>query len=290
MIAGVRLFRSVWRSVLVVLLLSAAVLDGQFRKTFLGLKVGPAGAVWVHGWCRLIVRALGLRVTADGPVPVAGERGLAVVSNHLSYLDILLYASVRPFCMVAKTEVRGWPLIGWITAQAGTVYVQRGTQRAEVKGGQTQTYAQVNAMMAEAFASGLPVMFFPEGTTTDGEEIVPFRRGLYHSVIDGGVPMKAAAVSYALEGENGGATVGQDVCYWGDMEFGPHMFGFLGLRGVSARMKFGAEEVTRGDRFAMAAESRDRVVVMYEGIRGGVERVEEAGYEWAGGVEVGSGG
>jgi len=88
-----RLFRSIWRSAMVVALLVAAVVDGQFRKVFLRMKVGPQGAVWVHGWCRRIVRALGFGVSWDGPAPVAGERGLAVVSNHLSYLDILLYAS-----------------------------------------------------------------------------------------------------------------------------------------------------------------------------------------------------
>jgi lyso-ornithine lipid O-acyltransferase len=271
---------------MVVALLVAAVADGQFRKTFLGMKVGPQGAVWVHGWCRRIVRALGLGVSYDGPVPVAGERGLAVVSNHLSYLDILLYASVRPFCMVAKTEVRGWPLIGWMTAQAGTVYVQR----ADVKGGKTQTHAEVNAMMAEAFASGLPVMFFPEGTTTDGSGVLGFRRGLYHSVINGGMPMKTAAVSYSLEGENGGATVEQEVCYWGEMSFAPHLFGCLGLRGLKVRMRFGAEEVSRGDRFAMAVESREFVADLYEGIRSAKERVEVRGYEWVDGIEVGSGG
>jgi 1-acyl-sn-glycerol-3-phosphate acyltransferase len=70
--------------------------------------------------------------------------GGAVVSNHLSYLDILLYSSTRPFVMVAKTEVRGWPLLGWLTAQAGTVYVERG--------GGPKTYAGVNAAMEEAYS------------------------------------------------------------------------------------------------------------------------------------------
>jgi len=273
-----RLFRSIWRSAMVATLLLAAVADGQFRKTFLGMTVGPAGAVWVHRWCGRIVRALGFACDVQGPLPEAGERGLAVVSNHLSYLVILMYAAVRPFCMVAKTEVRQWPLIGWMTAQAGTVYVQR----ADVKGGQTQTHAQVNAMMATAFASGLPVMFFPEGTTTDASEILPFRRGLYHSVINGGVPMKTAAVSYRLEGKNGGATLADDVCYWGEMTFGPHLFGFLGLRGLKVRIRFGAEEIARGDRFQMAMESRNRVVEHYAGIRGGIESVEETAFEWVG--------
>ena len=182
---AIRLVRSITRSTLLVLLLTLACIDGQIRRLFFGLKKGPAGAVWVHGWSKRIVRALNIACTVGGPLPECGEgRSMAVVSNHLSYLDILISSAVRPFVMVAKSEVRGWPLLGWITAQAGTVYVQR----ADVKGSRTQTHAEVNAMMAEAFRSGLPVLFYPEGTTTDGESVLPFRRGLFHSVLFANAP------------------------------------------------------------------------------------------------------
>jgi 1-acyl-sn-glycerol-3-phosphate acyltransferase len=128
----------------------------------------------------------------EGRIPACG----AVVSNHLSYLDILLYSSVQPFVMVAKTEVRGWPLLGWLTAQAGTVYVERG--------GGPKTYPAVNAAMAEAYRSGLPVLFFPEGTTTDGAGVLPFRRGLFHSVLNNGVSLRTAAVRYTVSRGLGG--------------------------------------------------------------------------------------
>jgi 1-acyl-sn-glycerol-3-phosphate acyltransferase len=185
-----RTLRAMAKTIVLLPLLLAAVADGQIRK-WLGLMTpGPQGAVWVHGWCQRIVRALGIVCEVEGPVPDAGAGMLAVVSNHLSYLDVLLYSATRPFLMVSKTEVRMWPLIGWITAQAGTIYVQR----ADVKGGQTQTHAEVNAMMAEAYRSGLPVMFYPEGTTTDGAGILPFRRGLFNSVVHDDVPVKVAAM------------------------------------------------------------------------------------------------
>ena len=223
-----RTVRAILRCFVVGPLLLAAVADGQVRK-WLGLMTpGADGAGWVHGWCRRIVRALGIECEIDGPVPEAGAGMLAVVSNHMSYLDVLLYSAIRPFVMVSKTEVRGWPLIGWITAQAGTIYVQR----ADVKGGQTQTHAEVNAKMAEAFRSGLPVLFFPEGTTTDGSGIVPFRRGLYNSVVYDRVPMKVAAMRYVLSAANPGARIAEHVCFVGDAEFGPHLFVILGLRGV----------------------------------------------------------
>src|SRR5258708_32174078 len=131
------------------MLLVAAVVDCRIRRP----KVGAEGAVWIHGWCRRIVRVLGFRCEVEGWVPRDG----AVVSNHLSYLDILLYSSVQPFAMVAKTEVRGWPLLGWLTAQAGTGDVEGG--------GGPKTDGGGHAALAEAYGSGLPVLVVPEGRT-----------------------------------------------------------------------------------------------------------------------------
>jgi lyso-ornithine lipid O-acyltransferase len=252
-IAVWRFLRSVLRGVLFVGLLMAAVVDCWIRRP----RVGAEGAVWIHGWCRRIVRVLGFECSVEGSVPRDG----AVVSNHLSYLDILLYSSVQPFVMVAKMEVRGWPLLGWLTAQAGTVYVERG--------GGPKTYPGVNAAMAEAYRSGLPVLFFPEGTTTDGAGVLPFRRGLFHSVLNGGVALRVAALRYSLDPHavNGSATVGEDVCWWGDMKFTPHMFELLRLRGLKAKIRFGKEIVERADRFVLSETAQAIVADMYEDLR-----------------------
>ena len=106
-------------------LLLAATLDGQLRHALGLVHDGPEGAVWIHGWCRRIVRCLGVRYTVNGDLPgrlAASREGYeAIVCNHLSYIDILLLSATRPFVMVAKNKVRGWPLLGWLTAQAGTV-------------------------------------------------------------------------------------------------------------------------------------------------------------------------
>ena len=257
-----RTLRAGLKACVILPMLLAAVADGQVRKWLGLMKPGPQGAVWVHRWCRRLVWALGIEREVTGQIPELEDGMLAVVSNHLSYLDVLLYSATRPFVMVAKTDVRGWPLIGWITAQAGTVYVER----ADVKGGKTQTHAEVNAMMAEAYRSGLPVMFFPEGTTTDGSEILQLRRGLYNSVVYDRVPVKVAAIGFEFMRQNGGATVGEDVCFVGEAEFGPHLLAFLGLRGVKAKMRFGEAVVAGEDRFALARNSRERMVELYNGL------------------------
>lgn len=207
------------------------------------------GAEKIHRYCRKIVRALGVRWSVEGALPPDG----AVVSNHLSYLDILLFGAVQPFVMVAKSEVRGWPLIGWLTARAGTVFV--------VRGGGPSTYPGVNRAMAEAYRSGLPVLFFPEGTTTDGSEVLPFRRGLFHSVRNEGVALRTAALAYSIE--DSAATVADDVCWWGDALLAPHLFRLAGIEGVRAVVRFGSEVTDRRDRFVLSEQARAQVQAMY---------------------------
>ncbi len=244
----VRFVRSVVRSVLLLAMLLAATVDLWIKRP----KYGAGGAVWIHGWCRRIVSVMGIKVTVTGKLPESG----AVVSNHLSYLDILLYSATRPFIMVAKTEIKSWPLLGRLTAQAGTVYVDRG--------GGPRTYPAVNRAMAEAYQRGLPVLFFPEGTTTNGEGVLPFRRGLFHSILNNGIALRTSALRLSIHGDNGGATVADDVCWWGDAYFGPHIFKCLGLEGLAAQIEFKDEPVEGSDRFSLSENAQARVARGYE--------------------------
>jgi len=233
--------------------LLALILDCVIRRP----RAGAEAAIWAHGWSRHVVKALGVECKVSGRLPESG----AVVSNHLSYLDILVYLSVCPFVMVAKSEVKNWPLLGWITARAGTVYVQRG--------GGPSTWGGVNRAMAAAYRTELPVLFFPEGTTTDGQNgVLPFRRGLFHSVLNEGVPLQTAAVWYALAAHegNGDATVAENICWVGDAYLGPHVFRLLGLRGIRAEIQFGDEARSRANRFVLSEAAREAVVGMCGGV------------------------
>lgn len=240
-----RPLRSAWRILQVVVLLLAMEIDLLLRPA----RSAAEGAERIHLYCRRIVRALKVTWSVEGALPEHG----AVVSNHLSYLDILLYASIRPFVMVAKAEVRGWPGIGWLTRQAGTVYV--------VRGGGPATYPGVNRAMAEAYRSGMPVLFFPEGTTTDGSEILPFRRGLFHSVLNEGVALQTAALSYSVDDEE--ASVADDVCWWGDALLAPHLVRLTGTRSVRAKVRFGGTVEERADRFVLSQTAREQIAGMY---------------------------
>ena len=249
-----RLLRSIWRLIAVVCLLLWLALDLLLRPA----KDRNDGAVRIHRCCRRIVRTLGIAWSAEGRLPANG----AVVSNHLSYLDILLFAAARPFVMVAKSEVNRWPGVGWITRQAGTVFV--------VRGGGPATYDGVNRAMAEAYRSGLPVLFFPEGTTTDGDVVLPFRRGLFHSVLNEGASLQTAAISYSIGGRDSdrGATVARDVCWWGDALLLPHLFRLTGMTDARAEIRFGDVVTRRRDRFELSECARGEVVQMFAGLSG----------------------
>ena len=118
------------------------------------------------------------------------ERG-AVISNHLSYLDIVVFAALHPCVFVSKEEIRRWPVVGWMTTMSGTVYVARG------HGGSAM---RARKGMQAALDAGLPVVFFPEGTTSNGSQLLKFHSGLLAQVIAGGAPVTAAYVQLQLCG------------------------------------------------------------------------------------------
>jgi 1-acyl-sn-glycerol-3-phosphate acyltransferase len=193
-----------------------------------------------------------VKLTVEGQFPARG----ALISNHLSYIDIVVYAAMSPCVFCSKIEIEHWPVVGWLATMAGTVFVDRG------KGGSA---AKAGKGMKAAAEAGLPVVFFPEGTTTNGREMLPFHSGLLAQAMEIDEPVTAAYLRYALEEDNGpDATVEDDVCYWGDRRMWPHVFKFLGLRGAHATVKvaeapiaFSADELHRK---AAAVEARNAVL------------------------------
>jgi 1-acyl-sn-glycerol-3-phosphate acyltransferase len=185
------------------------------------------------------------------------ERG-AVISNHLSYLDIVVFATLHPCVFVSKEEVRGWPVVGWMTTMSGTVYVARG------HGGSAM---RARKEMQAALDAGLPVVFFPEGTTSNGSQLLKFHGGLLSQVTAGGAPVTAAYVSYSFAVDNGhDVSVAHDVCYWGDRNMLAHVFKFLGLRGVRAKVRFAGEPIAFSSdglhRKMAAVEARSAVAAL----------------------------
>lgn len=134
-------------------------------------------------WYRGALAVLGVRVWRQGPTL---PNGVQLVSNHISWLDILVIGSQTGCCFVSKSEVRGWPIVGWLAASVGTVFLRRG---------QGDTDGVLNAM-ARPIAAGASVLFFPEGTTTKGDGVRRFHRRLFALAAQSALPVQPLAVRY----------------------------------------------------------------------------------------------
>jgi 1-acyl-sn-glycerol-3-phosphate acyltransferase len=198
---------------------------GRFVPIYLvsGGRVSTAcRAEWLHASCARIARRLSLvpSVTSGG----GGEDTGLTVSNHLTYLDILVYGAARPFLFVAKWEVRRWPLLGTLACLGGTIFVDRG---------HCLQAAHASRQIEQGLRDGIPVLLFPEGTSSDGSSLLPFRSPLFDPAIRTGANVVAAAIRYHAD------DAAEDrVAYWGDMVFLPHLFRTMCIRGLAAEITF----------------------------------------------------
>ncbi|MDO0909906.1 lysophospholipid acyltransferase family protein [Streptomyces sp. DT2A-34] len=146
---------------------------------------GRIPAELIRRWCRWVVRAAGVRVRIDGGA--APDGGLLLVANHVSWLDIPLLAAVRPARMLAKSEIRQWPVAGWLTARSGALFIDRDRIRA---------LPETVARIAGALRAGEAVAVFPEGSTWCGRAQGHFRRAAFQAALDAGVPVQPVRLHY----------------------------------------------------------------------------------------------
>ncbi len=200
-----------------------------------GLATRRDRAVWQQRQARRMLAALGVRHSVTGSLPSGG----LVVSNHLGYLDVLVIAAQGPSVFVSKAEVRGWPLIGALLEAAGTILAHR--DRAMSAG---RTGEEIRG----ALLDGLPVVLFPEGTSSDGSSVLPLKPSLLQAALDTGSPITPAAISYHTED----GTAGTDICYWGDAVFPKHIAKLASLEDAAARLRLGEAGAPPGNRKAAA--------------------------------------
>lgn len=221
-------------------------------------RTRPERAAWLCGFCRQMLRTVDLSWSTIGPVPMQG----AVITNHVSYLDIVVHAAIRPCVFVSAIETRQMPLIGWISMMAGTVYVERGG------GGSAEKAAKG---MAKGFRDGLPVVFFPEGGTFVGDDpVMPFHSGLLAQALEAGATVTPGFLRYELSSQDlaRGKSPRNDV-HWGKQTLIAHLWNFLGLHAMRAEVRFADHPIAFSpsayeDRKVAAAEAREAVLAISE--------------------------
>ena len=201
-------------------------------------------ALWLQSSCRRVLRGMGIGFSVQGEPPA---RGL-LVSNHLSYLDILIYSAAAPCVFVSKAEIAQWPYFGFAAKQSGTLFIDR-SSRASAQ--------RVAHEIAERLAIAVPILVFPEGTSSDGSAVMRFHSSLFEPAAAAQAPVTAAAVRYIVE--NG--VPERELCWYGDEDFLPHLWRTLNTPGFRAVVQFAAPRVF-ADRRTAAAETHAEVAQM----------------------------
>ena len=143
---------------------------------------------WSQFFMTRLSNALPFRVRVVGELPATP---MLWVSNHVSWTDIALLGQLTPLSFLSKSEVRGWPVAGWLAAKAGSLFIRRGAGDSQL----------IREQMTRHLQQPLPLLMFPEGTTTDGSSVRTFHGRLLSAAIDSRVSLQPVAIRYMRNGE-----------------------------------------------------------------------------------------
>lgn len=209
-----------------------------------------ADAVCTMLWSRAMCLILGIKVSRSGL-----EHALSgfAVCNHVSYLDIFVMGSVCPSSFLAKSEVKGWPLMGWLATLGGTIFINR-----ELK----KTAIVVMREIELKIDHGVMVIIFPEGTTSDGRSIRRFKSTFFSVPARKNIPVTPVSISYPEE------LLGT-IAWYGGMKLVPHFWNLLGIKRIEAALHFN-EPVYSPKEHVSAVEARKRLCTLaYESVATG---------------------
>jgi 1-acyl-sn-glycerol-3-phosphate acyltransferase len=211
-------------------------------------------------FCRTMRRVIGIEVSAQGGLPAAAPR--FVVANHVSWTDIIAISSLYPLVFLAKAEVAGWPVLGFLARLQGTIFVDRANRRA---------VPEVNAALARELRAGRDVVVFAEGTSTNGTATPKFNASHFAMLHDlaqnRAVAVVPTAFAYFPREESDEDSKDFDVGWYGDMSFVPHLWGLMRRGGARCRIIFGEpiDPAAYPDRKALAEASQSSVRRLLDG-------------------------
>ncbi|MBY4898106.1 1-acyl-sn-glycerol-3-phosphate acyltransferase [Cupriavidus sp. AU9028] len=239
-----------WRKLLLVLHLLRGVLTCALLFPWLGV---PARNTHIRRWSRRLLRLCGVEVQCIGEPPAQGQ-GVMLVANHISWLDIFVIHSCQPARFVAKSEIRRWPVVGWLCEKTGTLFIERGRKR--------DAHRVLHDLVA-CMRHGDQVCVFPEGTTSDGLTVLPFHANLMQAPVAGDLPVLPLGLRYR-DAASGAVTVAP--AYIGEMSLLDSLDVILKAPPIRAELAFGPRIDTRGfGRRSLAELARDTVVCLCEG-------------------------
>jgi len=176
-------------------------------------------------WSAKLLAILNITPHVEGEPPNAVEAAAMVAANHVSWIDIFLISAVRPTRFVAKSEIRAWPIAGWIADRAGTLFIRRDQMR---------DMARIDARVREVMGQGVCVGLFPEGITTEGDELRKFHSSLFEAAVANSAHVHPAAIRY----EHPDGTLCRQMSFIGERTFGESIGLILRQQSVRAKIMF----------------------------------------------------
>jgi 1-acyl-sn-glycerol-3-phosphate acyltransferase len=177
----------------------------------------------------LLTIVLNVRITVEGAQNGLAAGGHYLVSNHLGYLDGIVLGSLFPVIFVTKLQVKRWPVIGPLLTLLGTIFVDR-----ERKNGVSTMIAGIS----KALAQGTNVLMFPEGTSSNGEQVRSFQSAFFAAPLNARAAIIPLTLAYKSIDRQPVTAANRDRIYWyGDMSFVPHLWGLLGTKRIDVSVK-----------------------------------------------------
>lgn len=179
----------------------------------------------VTRWAARMLAILDIRVVSRGRAPNVRAGGAMLVSNHVSWLDIHVFHSLLPVRFISKAEVRGWPVIGWLAEEVGTVFLVREKKSDAMR---------VNQVMASHLREGDLLALFPEGTTSNGRDVLPFYPSLFQPAVDARAQLWPARLRYVDRDGN----PSEAAAYYGGMTLAESLWRVARQRGITVEVEF----------------------------------------------------
>jgi 1-acyl-sn-glycerol-3-phosphate acyltransferase len=201
-------------------------------------------------WSRQLLTILNIGIQIEGQQLARGESGCLMVANHVSWLDIFVLNAIHPSHFIAKSEVRDWPVIGWLSARIGTIFIERAMRKDA---------PTINRHVGLLLKQGACIGLFPEGTTTDGRQVGHFHSALIQPSIDAGIRLCPVALRY--QDSDGGVETA--AAFVGDMTLAQSIWQILRCPQHNALVVFAPALLTvNANRRVLARAAQDAISQM----------------------------
>lgn len=220
----------------------------------------------IKWWCGGLLRAFHIKVSTFGTLPPANTQGVMFVANHVSWSDIHALNSLIPLRFIAKSDIKSWPIFGYLVTQANTLFIDRNKR---------QEAGRIVQITAESLIAGDNLCFFPEGTTSDGSgsdgsgtegrHVLPFKSSVLQAAIDANTRIWPVALQYV----NADGSINTEMAYAGDTSLIDSMSQIINQKNALVELHFLAPiQAADYDRRGLTAAAYQAISAKLTSIRG----------------------